>query len=494
MLNEAQKELARQIGSFYDDPLGFVLFSFPWGSGSLRGMTGPTAWQRDFLNDIAEEVRKRGFDGITAVDPIRYSTASGHGIGKSAMVAWIILWIMNTRPMARGIITANTGDQLRTRTWAELAKWNSMSITKHWWVITSGMGSLSFYHKDFRETWRADGQTCREENSEAFAGLHNKGSTPFYIFDEASAIPAKIFEVREGGLTDGEPMVFDFGNPTRNSGPFFDNMVGNKRHFYKRRFIDSRDVEITNKKQLQDIIDMFGADSDQAKVRVYGQFPDQSSAQLIPSSYYDDNVEFDVHVAKHQPLIMGVDVARFGDDQTVIWMRRGRDAATHNDWDRQIMREADTLQVAGRVGEIARQFNPDIINVDGGGVGGGVVDTLRGWGFDVNEINFGGKASERGYFNKRAEMWAKMRDALAEGVRLPDMPDLRADLTSLEYSWSPKNDLVLEKKEDAKKRGLKSPDLADALALTWAVAYAPLHRPSWEGADDNAHDYNPFDD
>lgn len=488
---DAQAELAKDISRFYDDPLGHVLYSYPWGSGSLKGRTGPQQWQKDFLEDLGREVRDRGFDGSTPVEPIQYSTASGHGIGKSALVAWIIRWIMDTRPFAKGVVTANTGEQLRTKTWSELAKWHTLGITKDWWELTSGSGSLSYYHKQYRETWRCDGQTCREENSESFAGLHAANSTPFYIFDEASAVPDKIFEVREGGLTDGEPMTFDFGNPTRNSGRFHANMQGKHRDTYKRRFIDSRDVEQTNKALFDKWADTYGEDSDFFKVRVKGEFPSASDLQFIPTHLYDDNEMIEMHVAPSDPLIMGVDVARFGDDNSVIWMRHGRDAEVHGP---KIYTGTDTMTLASEVTRLAGEHLPDAIFIDGGGVGGGVVDRCRQLGVEVIEVNFGGKAPERGFANMRSYMWSKMRDALEAGVSLPDSEDLKADLTGVEYGYRPNNDLQLESKQDMKKRGLKSPDLADALALTYAQPVMPQSRAGYEGtAYRTEHDYDPFD-
>jgi hypothetical protein len=272
-LQAAHAELARAIAQFYDDPLGHVLFSYPWGKGPLTGREGPQVWQTDFLLEVGEEVRKRRFNGVDPVAPLQMSTASGHGVGKSALTSWLIRWILDTRPFSKGVVTANTGEQLRTKTWSELAKWHGMGITRAWYVLTSGSGSLSYYHRDYREQWRCDAQTSREENSEAFAGLHAANATPFYIFDEASGIPDKIFEVREGGLTDGEPMTFDFGNPTRNTGRFFQHMEGSLRHRYIRRFIDSRDVEQTNKELFGRWVQDFGEDSDFVRVRVRGVFP-----------------------------------------------------------------------------------------------------------------------------------------------------------------------------------------------------------------------------
>ena len=489
--NDVELQLADLMAECYANPLKHVMVSYPWGSGSLEGRTGPDTWQAEFLRELGAEVRKRKFDGVTAVDPIQFATASGHGIGKSCMTAFIIRWIMDTRPFSKGIVTANTSEQLRTKTWAELAKWHHLGLTKHWWTLNAGGGgSMNMYHNAHRETWRVDAQTCREENSEAFAGLHAANATPFYIFDEASAVPDKIWEVREGGLTDGEPMTFDWGNPTRNSGRFFENMEGRFRHRFIRRSIDSRDVAITNKELFKKWIEDYGEQSDFCKVRIFGQFPSAGELQFIPGEDVTKGVGLEVHVTPSDALVMGVDVARFGDDQSVIYLRQGRDAESQGLY---TYRGVDTMTLASEVARIAAEKKPDAIFIDGGGVGGGVIDRCRQLALEVIEINFGSKATQRGYANMRAQMWGNMRDALRDGVRLPDSDDLRVDLTGLEYGYNLRNDIQLEKKEDAKKRGLTSPDLADALALTYCLPVAP-NRMGYDGGQytNTKHEYEPL--
>jgi hypothetical protein len=485
-----ETQLADLMAECYANPLLHVMVSYPWGQGQLDGRTGPDVWQAEFLREVGSEVRKRGFTGRDAVDPLQFSTASGHGIGKSAITAWLIRWIMDTRPFCKGVVTANTSEQLRTKTWAELAKWHDISISKHWYHINSGGGSMNMYHRDHRNTWRVDAQTSREENSEAFAGLHAASSTPFYIFDEASAIPDKIFEVREGGLTDGEPMTFDFGNPTRNSGRFYENMVGRFRHRLIRRFIDSRDVAITNKRLLDQWVDDYGEDSDFVKVRVKGEFPSAGALQFIGTDTVDACVGIDVAVTPNDPVVMGVDVARFGDDQSVIVTRHGRDAESKP---LERYRGVDTMTLASEVARLARLYRPDTIFIDGGGVGGGVVDRCRQLAVEVVEINFGNKATMAGYANMRAQCWGNMKEAIADGIRLPNDPDMKSDLTGVEYGYNVRNQIQLEKKEDMKKRGLQSPDIADALALTYAHPVLPT-RAGYAGDDYGhaEHEYNPF--
>jgi len=490
---DADLELADFMATCVNDPLRHVMASYPWGEPGtpLADRDGPSDWQREFLIDLGERVKANKFTGREPVPPLTFSTSSGHGIGKSCLCAWLIIWIRDTRPQSFGTITATTAEQLRSRTFAEVSKWNDMSLTKHWFQLNAGSaGSLNMYHKDDR-TWGCSGQTCQENNSEAFAGQHRDTSTSYYIFDEASGVPDKIFEVRAGGLVRGEAMSFDFGNPTRNSGRFYENMMGRYKHRFIKRFIDSRDVAMTNKELFAEWERDYGSESSFFKVRVRGLFGDVSDMQFIPRSDVDKGIGLDVVVTPSDPLVMGVDVARFGDDQSVIFLRQGRDAESQG---LHTYRSVDTMTLASEVARIAAEKQPDVIFIDGGGVGGGVVDRCRQLALDVVEINFGSKATQKGYANMRSQMWGNMRDALKDGVRLPDNDDLVSDLTTLEYGYNLRNDIQLEKKEDLKKRtGGNSPDLADALALTYCLPVAPT-RAGYDGGQytNTKHDYEPL--
>jgi hypothetical protein len=277
----------------------------------------------------------------------------------------------------------------------------------------------------------------------------------------------------QGGLTDGHPFLIAFGNPTRNSGWFFD-AFNSQRHRYITRQIDSRSVAITNKTQINEWVEDFGESSDFVKVRVRGVFPSQSSLQFIGRDLVDDAMTREVHVEKGEAACVGVDVARFGDDASVIRTRIGRDARS---WPPIRLRGADTMVVAARVSEhinlLRAGGHRTALFVDGGGVGGGVVDRLRQLGHDVVDVQFGSKANDpRRYANKRAEIWGLMRDWLAIGAIEKD-EGLVTDLTSVEYGFTAGGDaILLEKKSSMKSRGLASPDDADALAITFAAPVA----------------------
>ena len=199
--NAIEQQLVDDIAGFTHDPLGFVLYAYPWGSGELRDHAGPRAWQRRKLDEIGKMLRAGGSIG----DAIQIAISSGHGIGKSALVSWVIYWAMATHEDCRGVVTANTEKQLTTKTWAELAKWHRLAICSHWFELTAT--ALFARDPQHQKTWRIDMVPWSEKNTEAFAGLHNQGRRVLLVFDEASAIPDVIWEVSEGALTDADTEI-----------------------------------------------------------------------------------------------------------------------------------------------------------------------------------------------------------------------------------------------------------------------------------------------
>jgi hypothetical protein len=451
-----QLTLASDIAEFYADPLGYVLYAFPWGTGKLVEESGPDEWQIEILNEIGQEVLKRD-DGVLET-AVQLAVSSGHGIGKTALISWIILWFISTRPNPQIIVTANTEQQLRTKTWRELSKWQQLAINGDWfeWSATK------FALKEQPQTWFASAIPWTEHNSEAFAGAHEK--YVLVIYDEASAISDSIWEVSEGAMTTTGAIWIAFGNPTKNTGRFRE-CFGRFRHRWLTRQVDSRTAKMANKAQIDQWVDDYGEDSDFVRIRVRGVFPRAGSNQFIPCDVVDACKVYKAHGYESQSVLIGVDVARFGDDQTVICIRQGRKLKKLIKY-----RGLDTMQTAGRVVEVIQQYKKATCFVDGVGVGGGVVDRLRQLGHEVVDINAGGSPTDGNkYKNKRAEMWDLMREWLKAGAEIPaEDHDLYQDLTGIEYGFTPSNQIQMEKKEDMKKRGLASPDCADALSLTFA--------------------------
>lgn len=453
-------ELADAIGQFYNDPLGFVKFIFRWGKGELKDHSGPDEWQTTFLTKVKEELDKRGVDGSLDT-ALRIAVASGHGVGKTAMVSWIILWFISTRPKCQIVVTANTQAQLSTKTWRELNVWLRHSLNRHWWVWTA----TKLYHTLYPEIWFAAAIPWSKDNAEAFAGTH--AENVLILFDEASAIDEVIWDVIEGALTTKGSMFFCFGNPTRSSGKFHDCFHA-QAHRWITYKVDSRKAKMANKNQIEEWIVDYGEDSDFARVRIKGEFPRQSATQFIPSDVVYEAIKRYKTTGDyaHHPVIMGVDVARYGNDQTVIIKRQG-----YKVFPPQKYRLMDNMEVAGQVVSLYRGLpaGRTIICVDGAGNGSGVVDRLKQLGLPVIDVQSAEKPFDtRNYANKRAENWGRMKDWLIAGGAIPPDPDLEKQLTSLEYGLNRRLQVLLQSKEDIRRHGGVSPDIADALAFTFS--------------------------
>lgn len=466
-MSTADRDLALAYQALQHDPEGFARVAYPWREPGtmLEHEPGPEQWQADVMGHIGTEL-------AAGRSPIRMAVRSGHGIGKSAGMAMLRGWAMSTMSDTRGMVTANTGRQLETKTLPEFAKWHAMQLGGHWFD-----GTMSYRAKDLghRETWRFDAVTWSAENPAGFAGLHNAGRRIVVMFDEASEIPPIIWETTEGALTDANTEIIwlAFGNPTSTSGRFAE-CFGSRRAAWHCMEIDARTVRRTNQAQLAAWITEYGEDSDFVRVRVRGMPPRAGTLQFIGHDLVEAAMGREPMPKLDDPLVFGVDVARFGDDASVLCRRRGLDASSlpWNAW-----RGLDTMQLAARVADAARAEEPAAIFVDVGGVGAGVVDRLLQLGTPgVMGVNFGSAAdagTER-YANKRAEMYGSTRAWLKRGGALPPGDrELRDELTGVQYGFNVRTEIQLERKEDMKKRGLSSPDRADALALTFAMPVFP---------------------
>lgn len=485
------------LDEFRHDPYGFVLFAFPWGEpgSELERQEGPMDWQIKVLQDLGNGL-------ITITEAIRIARTSGHGIGKSALVSWIILWAISTFADTKGVVTANTENQLKTKTWAEVAKWFRLFIGKEFFKLTAT--ALFSADPEHEKTWRIDMVPWSERNTEAFAGLHNQGRRILVVFDEASAIPDVIWEVTEGALTDRETEIIwcVFGNPTKNKGRFrecFD--TGRFSHRWNSAAIDSRTVPITDKLQFAKWAEDYGEDSDFFRVRVRGVFPRVDAESFIPFDLARKAVGREL-MPQAGTVVIGVDVGRFGDDPSVIYPRKGCDGVSMAP---EIYYGLDTMSFAGKVALAFMTYRASAVMVDSGGVGGGVVDRLRMLRIPVIAVDFGEKPDDVNpddgtkYANKRAEIWGAMRSWLVRGA-IPDIKTgehttLVDELIAPNYSLNAREAILLENKKDMRKRGIPSPNVADALACTFA--YPHFEAQSVFLADDLPKarpegDYDPF--
>jgi len=474
------------------DPDRWGRVAWDWGHGELDEYDGPREWQAD-INRI---IRDHLANPETRYEPLQIAVASGHGIGKSAEMGMLANWAMSCFDRAKVVITANTETQLRTKTSPEVGQWFRRSLTGHWFNINSQ--SIKARDPMAEDQWRMDFVTWSEHNTEAFAGLHNKGKIILLLFDEASGIAPKVWEVAEGALTDERTVIIwvAFGNPTQNSGRFRE-CFRRFREYWVTRNIDSRTVPGTNKRFFERLRKQYGEDSDVFKYRVRGLFPEQSAMQFISS--VDADKARDRHLRPEQyrfaPVIIGVDPAWTGDDNLEIYLRQG----LYSKHLRTIPRNDNDYQVAGIIAQLEDEYQADAVFIDAG-YGTGIKSAGDTMGRAWRIIWFSGKPINPGYLNKRAEMWGIMKKWLKDGGAIdPNDTELYDDLVGPETVPRVDGKIQLESKEDMKERLLPSPNKGDALALTFAepVGKKPRHVPAPGSVGGINHspvqvDYNPL--
>jgi len=457
-----------------DDPEAFVLLAFPWGQKNtpLANFKGPRRWQREVLRDLKTHVQSNKGDILTT---LREAVSSGRGIGKSALVSWLVLWMLTTRIGGSVIISANSESQLRSVTWAELTKWSAMAINNHWFEMSAtklvpAQWLCELVERDLKKGtryWAAEGKLWSAENPDSYAGVHNQDGM-MLIFDESSGIPNPIWEVGAGFFTENTPdrYWFAFSNPRRNEGYFFECFHA-KRDFWKTRQVDARTVEDTDKAVYEQIIAEYGEDSSQAKVEVYGEFPSAGENQFISAVVVDDAGNRAKWKDVTAPIILGIDPARGGADSTVLVVRQGRDIVAIKRYSGE-----DTMTIVGRVIDAIEEYKPVLSVIDEGGLGYGILDRLTEQRYKVRGVNFGWKAKNPVMWgNKRAEMWGTMKDWL-KTASIPVDRQLRADLLGPMKKPDSSGTIYLEGKKEMRSRGLASPDAADALAVTFAFPVA----------------------
>lgn len=465
-------ELVDQLVEFEFDPLGFVEWAFPWGQEgtALEKRDGPEQWQRELLRDIGIDLRMGGDAGCV----IRDAIAAGHGVGKSAFVSWLALWAISTKANTRGVVTANTDTQLRTKTWAELSKWHGLFIARELFRFTAT--SIFSADASTQKQWRIDAIPWSATNPEAFAGLHNQGNRLLIIFDEASAIDDIIHEVIEGALTDADTQILclNFGNPTRTTGKFYQRIAG-QAYGWRVRKVDSRTVRFSNKALIDAWITEYGEDSDFVRVRVKGEPPRAGLTTFISAEvvFHARHRRVPLGETLMHPKIIGVDQAGFGDDKSVITVRQGDKVLLQMKYS-----GMDDVDLSNRVIDVWRKFDTrghqdpgvsmvvcEVVGLAGSGVWS-ILKRVPNMPLQVYSpaamMN-----DDSPFFNLRAEMWGRMKRWL-ERAEIPDDDELGEQLTSIEYGQSlQRQKIQLESKKAIKAAGRTSPDCADSLAMTF---------------------------
>lgn len=439
---ELQKEMAEALSSFIDHyrdkPVEFV-------ERVLRAE--PLDWQKDFLNEIAKGTR-------------RISVRAGHGVGKSSACSWALIWHLITRYPQKAIATAPTASQLYDALFAELKRWiNELPPPLREMVEVF---SDRIVLKSAPESSFISARTSSADRPEALAGVHSEHV--LLIVDEASAVPEAVFESAAGSMSGHTATTILISNPTRNSGMFFKT-----HHQLRDDWVTMHVSCVGNRLVSTDFIEQikatYGESSKAFRVRVLGEFSLRDDDVLIAAELVDGAMSRDVAASTGEPLIYGLDVARFGDDRTVLAKRRGNVLIEIKSWS-----GADTMETVGRVVNEAKIDQPQEICVDSIGLGSGVADRLRELSLNVRDVN----VSESAALNPQAarlrdELWLSAKEWLgAKNCKLPKNDELRQELVSPTYTFTSTGKIKVEGKSEMKKRGLRSPDLADALCLTFA--------------------------
>jgi hypothetical protein len=463
----AVDDILAEAAQFRDDPLGFVVWDYPWGQADtpLQKFAGPDTWQTDTLGEIGDKVKAGAENGCL----VQIAVRSGHGTGKSALVGMLSGWAMSTMARTRGVVTAMTEPQLRTKTWSEIAKWHGMSLTQYLFevqgrsIVAKGVDKAG---EPLSRIWRIDAVPWSLQAPTAFQGLHNLGRRIVLIFDEASEIDDEIWRVSRGALTDKDTQIIwlVMGQPTQTSGEFYRCFQSDE---WSSKTLDSRDSRFSNKELLESWRKEYGEDSDFFRVRVRGLPPRSGISNFIPVEWVKSarRREMDRNMWMSMPKRMSIDPARFGDDTSVITLRQGMHVLRQ--WSYSGLDGPDLASRA--VTEVWQQF-PGITGcaVDAIGIGASCCDALRRVrGFPLHEVNVASNAvDDSTYFNLRAELWGKMRKWLETG-EIPDDQELEDQLVAVKYGFDGRSRIQLQSKKDLKSEGKPSPDKADSLSLSF---------------------------
>jgi phage terminase large subunit len=432
-------ELTYIVTTYRDDPVGFAQ--------NVLGVE-PDKWQKTVLQWVADGER-------------RISIRAGHGVGKSSCCSWLLIWNAVCFFPQKSVVTAPTSGQLFDALFSEVKFWINRlpEPIKELFDMTSEKITL----RSSPEASFISARTSSADRPEALAGIHS--DRVLLIVDEASAVPEAVFESAAGSMSGHSAATLLIGNPTRNSGLFFrtHHELSNE---WKTMHVSCLDSPRVAKDFVDQIRSTYGETSNAFRVRVLGEFALSEDDTLIPAELVDAAMSRDIAINEREPLVYGLDVARFGNDRSVLCKRRGNVVTEFKTW-----QGLDLMQLTGHVVNEAEVDKPAEICVDSIGLGSGVADRLRELGYTVRDVN----VSESPAFKNtkaaklRDELWLSVKEWLGQrACKLPRHDDLRAELCAPTYTFTSSGALKVEGKQEMKKRGMRSPDLADALCLSFS--------------------------
>lgn len=476
MIREAEKNLRR----WREDPVAFVIECFG---------VQPDPWQVEGLRAFPHNQR--------------IALKASKGCGKTTFDAWCLLNFLTTRPFPKIAATSISGDNLADGLWAETAKWMERNRHSSYPFIAEGYtwNKTRIFCNDHPENWFCSARSWSKsadssQQANTLAGLH--ADYILFIIDESGGIPDAVMSAAEAALASGiETKLLQSGNPTHLSGGLYRACTSERDLWYVISITSDPDdpnrTTRVSKEWANEQISKWGRSNPWVLVNVFGQFPPSSLNSLLGVEEVEAAMKRRVEITDYEysQKRLGVDVARFGDDRTVIFPRQGLMG-----FKPVVMRDARSNEIAARILQAKQKWNSEVEFIDGsGGFGSGVVDSMIQAGHSPYEIHFSGKAIDTRYVNKRAEMWFNMSEWVKRGGCLPQDTDLIKELTAPTYTLH-NGKLLIEPKDQIKERLGYSTDVSDALALTFALPDMPASN-SLEGmkADRGKllYDYDPLD-
>ena len=412
----------------------------------------PQDWQREVMQAVAEKHR-------------RLSIRSGHGVGKSSCASWLMIWYLLTRYPCKVVVTAPTASQLFDALFAECKRWIK--------ELPSPLRNLLEMKSDRIELAASpteafiSARTSRSESPESLAGVH--AEHVLLVVDEASGVPESVFEAAYGSMSGKNATTILLGNPTRSSGYFFETHTRLRDSWWTKK-VSCEDSHLVSEDFIKEMEVKYGADSNAMKVRCYGEFPTAEDDTLISLHAVEQASKRTVEQPEGTPVVWGLDVARYGDDASVLCIRKGRHLLELQSW-----KKLSLMELSGRVLDLLNTADepPDEILVDSIGLGAGVLDRLRELDIPARGVNVSeSPAMADRYANLRAELWDLTKQWFNEEVQIPNDDSLIADLTAPRYSFNSSGKMIVESKAETKKRLGRSTDFADSLVLTFASSAA----------------------
>ena len=410
----------------------------------------PQKWQRKALDAIAQNDR--------------VAIKSGHGVGKTAFESWVVLWWLMTHYPCKVAVTANSAHQLSDVLWTEIDRWarNMPQAFKDLLEFKSDKISLKGATDSF-----AVARTSRRENPESLAGFHSPHM--LFVVEEASGVPNVIFETASGALSTPGAKIIMCGNPTRSDGYFYDAFHGDRDKWHCIT-VSCEEGEYVDPKFIDEMAQKYGAESNVFKVRVLGEFPTQSDDVLLPLHLIEDAVTRDVEAGPTTPVVWGLDVARFGGDRSALAKRQGNVLIEPiKTWQNKDLMELSGI-VLSEYDAVPYSMRPQAIYIDAIGLGAGLADRLRELDMPAVAVSVSETASLKDRFNRlRDELFWLCREWFeARDCHIPDDGTLMAELSGIRYKYLSTGKLKVESKDEMKRRGQRSPDVADAFVLTFS--------------------------